>query len=433
MFLSRKLAFALLPALAVYAGCLSDSNAPSPDADTDGDTGTGTDPDPSENQPPMADAGPDRSVVDADGDGGEMVALDASGSHDADDAIVSFAWREGSTPLGDGPAPSVLLATGVHPITLTVTDERGAQGVDTIIVTVASIPDGPAPPANFRLAVTGDTDHGSNARRVFQLVRDEGADALLVAGDLSYAAPSLWTDLVDEVFGPDFPVFAVVGNHDTGDWSEYRAYLEARADHVGATWSGEYGVESTLEYENLFFVLLGAGTRGSTSSQESYLSQQLASHDHVWEIACWHKNMRAMQVGRKGDETGWGVYENARAGGALIFTGHEHSYERTHVLSDMTNRVIADDASPYVIRPGQTMVTVSGLGGASIRKQERCLPATYPYGCPEWGSVYTADQGARYGALILDFHVDGDPRKARATFRNIDGGVVDAYDLRKRD
>ena len=37
-----------------------------------------------------------------------------------------------------------------------------------------------------------------------------------------------------------------------------------------------------------------------------------------------------------------GQNENARIGGALIMTGHEHSYSRSNVLSDMTTQTVAD-------------------------------------------------------------------------------------------
>jgi len=421
MQLWKRTAVALTPWLTLSTGCLVDS---------------GPEPGGGDNQPPVANAGPDVTVTDEDRDGIASVRLDASASHDVDGTIDSYTWTEGTTLLGTGPTPVVTFSTGRHDVMLTVTDELGARSIDTLILTVAVAPDpsAPAPPPNFRVAFTGDTDKGTNARRVFQLVRDEGAQALLVAGDLSYSSVSPWTSLVTDVFGPDFPVFAVVGNHDTGDWPEYQAYLEDRANRAGATWYGDYGVESTVVYKDLVIVMLGAGTLGSTSRQEGFLADELNRYNNVWEIACWHKNQRAMQLGDKGDEAGWGVYENARMGGALIMTGHEHSYERTNVLSDMTSQVVADDTSPYTVRPGQTFATVTGLGGHSIRRQVRCAPTTFPYGCDgTWGMIYTSDQGAKYGALFIDFHVDGDPRKARAYFKNVDGEVVDSYEIVKED
>ena len=80
---------------------------------------------------------------------------------------------------------------------------------------------------------------------------------------------------------------------------------------------------------------------------------------------------------------------------------------------------------------GSTFVFVSGLGGRSIRGQERCLPAaTPPYGCNgEWASIYTSDQSATFGALFVEFNVDGDAKKARGYFKNIDGLIVDSFTI----
>ena len=77
---------------------------------------------------------------------------------------------------------------------------------------------------------------------------------------------------------------------------------------------------------------------------------------------------------------------------------------------------------------GATFVLVSGLAGQSIRNQDRCLPTSYPYGCKgEWASIYTSDQNARYGALFIEFNVDGDPNKARGYFKDVGGRVVDQF------
>ena len=50
--------------------------------------------------PPIADAGPDQTVSDADGNGSESVTLDGSDSYDPDGTIVAYEWTEGSTVLG---------------------------------------------------------------------------------------------------------------------------------------------------------------------------------------------------------------------------------------------------------------------------------------------------------------------------------------------
>ncbi|NLF29302.1 MAG: hypothetical protein GX591_00275 [Planctomycetes bacterium] len=96
------------------------------------------------NLPPVADAGGDRTVTDTDTDGIETVALDAGASTDSDGTIVSYAWTEGDATLATTAATQVELPVGVHPITLTVTDDDGATDADTITVTV--LPGGPWPP-----------------------------------------------------------------------------------------------------------------------------------------------------------------------------------------------------------------------------------------------------------------------------------------------
>jgi hypothetical protein len=102
-------------------------------------TGCGSTPPP--NQSPTADAGPDQTVVDSDGLAGETVTLDGSGSSDPDGSIVSYAWTWAGGSAS-GVSPSVDLPDGSTTVTLTVTDNQGATGVDTVVVTVN------APPVN---------------------------------------------------------------------------------------------------------------------------------------------------------------------------------------------------------------------------------------------------------------------------------------------
>jgi hypothetical protein len=88
------------------------------------------------NLAPVADAGPDQTVTDTDGSGGETVTLDGTGSTDPDGTIVSWVWTEGATTLGSGSTLAVSLTVGVHTITLTVTDDDGATATDQVTITV---------------------------------------------------------------------------------------------------------------------------------------------------------------------------------------------------------------------------------------------------------------------------------------------------------
>lgn len=90
----------------------------------------------SEPVPPVANAGPDQTVT-ADLSGTAAVTLSGSASFDPDGGpVVSYLWTEGLTPLGSGVSISPTLPAGNHTITLTVTDDEGATGSDTVQVTV---------------------------------------------------------------------------------------------------------------------------------------------------------------------------------------------------------------------------------------------------------------------------------------------------------
>jgi hypothetical protein len=91
------------------------------------------------------------------------------------------------------------------------------------------------------------------------------------------------------------------------------------------------------------------------------------------------------------------------------------------------------------VGPGRTFVAVVGTGGTGLRAQVRCTPTatTAPFrslntsdpSCPIWASIYTMDQGARFGALFITFNVGGNPKKAHAYFKDIGGKVVDPFDI----
>ncbi len=300
----------------------------------------------------------------------------------------------------------------------------------------------PTPPANFKVAFIGDSGSGSTFTQVLNLIDAEGAQAVLHQGDFDYGDdPDGFFAAIDSILGPDFPYFASVGNHDAGSWDTgcgnpngcYADHLQARMSRLGVVPDDPdlNDQKYAIDYQGLKVVFVGEN--GSNVEFANFIDAQLSGDPHVWKICSWHKNQNAMQVGSKTDEMGWSVYENCLRLGALVATGHEHSYERTRTLVHMQTQSVdssCSDPGRVCVGLGRTFVFVSGLGGQSIRNQDRCLPTTPPYGCnQEWATIYTSDQGAQYGALFIIFNVNGDAYRAHGYFKNIDGQIVDEFDI----
>jgi subtilisin family serine protease len=91
---------------------------------------------PEPNAPPVADAGPDRTVQVKGKAVTATVTLDGSRSHDPDGAIVSYQWFEDGAPIATGRTASVTLEIGAHAITLRVTDDGQASSEDQLTVQV---------------------------------------------------------------------------------------------------------------------------------------------------------------------------------------------------------------------------------------------------------------------------------------------------------
>lgn len=90
----------------------------------------------------------------------------------------------------------------------------------------------------------------------------------------------------------------------------------------------------------------------------------LSPYSSRWLICSWHTNQRALQVGHKSDEAGWGVYEACAERGALIATGHEHSYARSRVMQNVrTQEIVPQTNKTFLpLQPGRSIVFCNGLG-----------------------------------------------------------------------
>ena len=291
---------------------------------------------------------------------------------------------------------------------------------------------------DLKVAFLGDQGLTPDSKAVLRLIKGENAHMVLHLGDFDYADnPDAFDMQINEILGPDFPYFAVIGNHDRKMWDIYQDLLEARLKRVkGAECEGEFGTRAACTYKGLFFILSAVGITepGETRPKDgdksqvhtAYIKDMLARAKSPWKICAWHKNQTAMQLGTKKNETGWGVYEACRKGGAIIATGHEHSYSRTHLIGAFGDPpVVASRDKTLRLEKGRTFAFVSGLGGRSVRgmSEHRESKKIDPW----WAAFYTRDQDATAGALFCTFSPGGQKQRANCYFKAINGEVPDRF------
>jgi hypothetical protein len=361
------------------------------------------------------------------------ISADANDS----DGISKVEFFQGSTLLGeDSFFPYEFAWNNVGPgnysLTAIATDYTAAKATSAPVLITVSGGNGETP-VNFKVAFIGDQGLNVNSVAVLNFIKNEGAQAVLHQGDLGYTSDTAaWEAQINSVLGPNFPYFVSIGNADDSDFvgpTGYQQLLTNRMNRLGITWSGNLGIRSSFHYKGIFIVQVAPGITGfDTLDMDVYVRDQLAQDNSIWSISSWHKDMKLMQAGGKSDETGWGVYEESRKGGAIIATGHEHSYERTHLLSSMINQSVASTSNTLTLTKGNSFVFVSGLGGESVRVQK--------LGGPWWANIYTLTclagdpvcrPNANYGALFGIFNVDGQANKAFFYFKDINGLIVDSF------
>ena len=293
------------------------------------------------------------------------------------------------------------------------------------------------PPENFKIAIIGDQGLGPNSIAVLQLIKDENADLVVHSGDLDYQNnPEAWDDQITKILGENFPYFVSAGGHDMPIWEKYQEQINSRLNKLdGVYCSGDIGIKSSCSYKGVFFILIE--TALTEASHVEYIKDELSNNENIWRFCSFHWPHNELQVGAKYcevcEDSGWKNFEECRKGGAIILNGHEHSYHRTKTLSSIENQTVDPQWSrpnQMKVSEGSSFVVVSGLGGVGIREQGRCLPNEYPYGCNnEWANIYTASQGANFGALFCTLHVNGDPKQAQCYFKDISGNIPDEFSI----
>lgn len=195
-----------------------------------------------------------------------------------------------------------------------------------------------------------------------------------------------------------------------------------RADAESAC-RGDYGVNSVCFYKGILFVLSGVGTRGDRHAE--FIEQAFKQNPGAqWKVCVWHKNQGTYQIGNKADEVGFDVYEACRRHGAMIMTGHEHSYARTMTMTSYEQHTLLDENPRNItLAPGSGYSVLAGLGGVGMRFWNAKMANS-----PWWAAVGAINNDFDFGAVLCEFRNRGE-RTADCQFRDVRRRVLDEWRL----
>jgi subtilisin family serine protease len=199
---------------------------------------------------PVAHAGGDITVSDADGNGSQIITLDGSGSWDPDGTIIAYEWRdEFGAILSTTATFPAEVPVGAWTLSLTVTDNSGAVATDTINLTVHS--DYPAflvSSWDFMgnpLTWTQDSQNAwiSSTQRASQDTRSAEADGPAVNAGMTHAPLNLRQRTAATI---SFDWF-IESSLDAGEYLAFDITTDG-----GATWTEMARLRADIDAENVW-------------------------------------------------------------------------------------------------------------------------------------------------------------------------------------
>ncbi|MDX2472204.1 MAG: endonuclease [Candidatus Krumholzibacteria bacterium] len=197
---------------------------------------------------------------------GASISFSAAGSSDSDGTIVSYAWTFGDGGTSTAANPNhTYAATGVYTVTLTVTDDLGAEDTDT---TSASVVDTTAPGAPTGLAATasnatvdlGWTANGESDLDGYTVYRSTNSGGPYTALNGALLSGDVYTD--NNVTNGTTYYYVVsasdLAGNESGNSAQVSALPEAPASSGPAVWINEFHYDDSGSDRNERVEVAGA-------------------------------------------------------------------------------------------------------------------------------------------------------------------------------
>ena len=342
-------------------------------------------------------------------------------------ALIAVASKSPSSSSSPS-TPTYVAPSGIYPTQYVQTFMRYPGQPET---TAAAMP------VNLTIGFIADTMITEDTNKLYRQLVADGAEVIVVSGDLDYIDfADGWDQLITNTLGSSFPMLVAAGNHDEAVWPDYQAHIIRRWQNAAITHcDGVVGVMHTCTWKGVTIVQIAPGVFNDSDSKwrtvpglgdldfVSYINDAFTKYPSPWRICSWHKNQHLMQTGDKSDETGWGVYNTCQQWGAMIMTGHEHSYERTYQMLSLQSQTVKTTANPskLTLSPTDAIVVVQGLGGRGVRVDKAGPSEGW------WAVRDNADTKATFSANICKYNVNGNAKQAYCYGKDINRKIIDQY------
>lgn len=315
----------------------------------------------------------------------------------------------------------------------------------------------------IKIALIGDTGAGTNFGSVLKMIAAEKSDVVLINGDFGYGStPEAWNQrLTASIDTNKIAVIGTLGNHDveryTNRYISIFNNLRSAKNGLLSACTGKSKIsegsdiiaaDEVCTFGNVSVIGSGIGQVLSPTYLENRLEAKLkATPEKNWKLVGYHFSLASMNPGIKGDQATHRFFDIIRRHGAIGAQGHTHSamascpISSAFVKGNRHHKCHPEFTNPEerFILPGTGIYVDSSLGGKDVRNRGRCANPNAE-GCHHMVDLisregYTRTDGIRSsnfnrnGALFMVFNKDGNPEKAEAYFRSIDGQVVFKFNI----